>query len=211
MVWSLPNQMPMELSRLTNSSLVADTSAIINLNATRCSAEILAALPARLTVVDVAMGELDEGRKNGRPDAELFADLCKAGLVVVDRLGDIGKEMFEQLVIGPANETLDDGEAATIAYAVEHSFGVVVDDNKARRICRERYSHVKIQCSVELFKHPSIRQALGQQRFASAILNALRIGRMHVLPEHVSWVVGLIGEKNASACTSLPKRLRQVV
>lgn len=199
----------MEPSRLTNSSLVADTSAIINLNATQCSANILAALPARLTVVDIAAEELDEGRKNGRTDAELFANLCKAGLVVVDCLGDRGKDLFEHLVIGPASETLDDGEAATIAYAVEHSLGVVVDDNKARRICREQYSHVEILYSVELFKHPPIRKALGQQRFASAILNALRIGRMHVPPEYVSWAVGLVGEKNASACTSLPKRLRR--
>jgi predicted nucleic acid-binding protein len=189
--------------------IVADTSAIINLNATQCAADILGALPERLIIVDVAAGELEDGRKNGRPDVDMLDGLRKAGLVEIDGLGDAGEAVFEQLVVGPASETLDDGEAATIAYAVEHSLSIVVDDTKARRICREKYSRVQIRSSVELFRHSAIHRALGQDRLASAVLNALQIGRMRVLPEHIPWVVGLIGDKNASTCRSIPERSRQ--
>ncbi|MEJ0098501.1 MAG: hypothetical protein WDO12_01635 [Pseudomonadota bacterium] len=127
----------------------------------------------------------------------------------MEALGDAGEALFEQLVVGPASETLDDGEAATIAYAVEHSLGIVVDDAKARRICREKHGDVGLRYSVELFQHPALRQTLGQDHLSSAVLNALRIGRMRVPPEHLAWVVNLIGESNANDCGSLPKRARQ--
>lgn len=189
--------------------VVADTSTVINLNATQCAAEILAALPERVVVVDMVAGELEYGRRNGRTDADFLAELRKAGFVEVVSLGDAGEVAFEQLVAGAANETLDDGEAATIAYAVEHSLGIVVDDAKARRICRERYGGVRMRSSIEIFQHASLHRALGRERLVAAITDALQIGRMRVLPEHIPWVVELIGHQNASACRSLPRRLRQ--
>lgn len=188
---------------------VADTSTVINLNATQCAAEILAALPERVVVVDIAAGELEYGRRKGRADADMLTELRKAGLVEVDSLGDAGEVVFEQLVAGAANETLDDGEAATIAYAVEHSLSIVVDDGKARRICRERHGGVRMRSSIEIFQHASLHKALGRERLAAAITNALQIGRMRVLPEHIPWVMELIGDQNASACRSLPRRLCQ--
>lgn len=202
----------MELLRLSNASgrIVADTSAIINLNATECAADILRALPERVVVVDIAADELEDGRKKGRRDAEMLAQLKTAGLIEIESLGEKGEALFAQLVVGPANSTVDDGEAATIAYAVEHSLGVVVDDGKARRICRERYSEVPVQCSVELFQHPSVQGALGKARISSAVLNALQKARMRVLPEHVQWIVSVIGAANASSCRSLPKRSREL-
>lgn len=198
----------MELSRLSNPSgrIVADTSAIINLNGTQCAADILRALPERLVVVDIVANELDDGRKKGRQDADMLGELNRAGLLQIDSLSDTGEALFEQLVVGPANATLDDGEAATIAYAVEHSLGIVVDDSKARRLCRERYSGIPMRCSVEILQHASIHKALGEERLSVAVLNALRNARMRVLPDHLEWVVNVIGEANASACRSLPRR-----
>lgn len=196
----------MELSRLSNSSgrFAADASAIINLNATQCAGDILRVLPARLVVVDIVVGELEDGRKKGRRDAEMLAELRKAELLEIDGLGDMGEALFERLVAGPASATLDDGEAATIAYAVEHSVGVVVDDHKARRMCKERHSGLQMQCSVELFQHPSVQKAFGVEWLSSAVLKALQIARMRVLPEHIEWIVALIGHDNAISCPSLP-------
>ena len=201
--------MELSLLRKPSGSFVADTSTVINLNATQCAAEILAVLPERVVVVDIVVGELEGGRRNGRTDADMLVDLRKAGLVEVDSLGNAGEILFEQLVAGAASETLDDGEAATIAYAVEHSLGIVVDDGKARRICRERYSGVRMRSSVEIFQHSSLHTALGRERLAAAVMNALQIGRMRVLQEHVPWVVELIGDQSASACRSLPQRSRK--
>ena len=57
-----------------NELLVVDTSVVINLNATGCAKEILDALPQRVAVVDVVVGELEYGRSKGRSDAEMLAD-----------------------------------------------------------------------------------------------------------------------------------------
>jgi predicted nucleic acid-binding protein len=200
----------MGLPRLSKPSgrLVADASAIINLNATQCAAEILQALPERMVIVDVVAGELEGGRKKGRLDAAMLAELSNGGLVEIATLGDPGYLLFEHLVVGPAIATLDDGEAATIAYAVEQTLEVVVDDNKARRICREQYGGIPMRCSVEIFQHPSVQKSLGRERLSSAVLNALQRARMRVLPEHMNWVIDLIGDRNASSCHSLPRRKR---
>lgn len=197
----------MRCSHLSNPSsrVVADTSVIININGTQCGADILRALPDRMLIVDIAAAELDDGRKNGRKDADLLTQLYDAQLVEFVSLGDAGAALFEQLVAGPAHATLDDGEAATIAYAVEHSLGIIVDDSKARRVCRERYNGVKLRCSVDLFKHPSVYNALGDERLSVAVLNALMNSRMRVIPEDVEWIVQLIGEEHAKSCRSLPK------
>jgi predicted nucleic acid-binding protein len=197
-------------SRLSSprARIVADSSAIINLNATQCAAEILRALPERVIVVDIVVGELEDGRRKGRSDADMLAELRKDGLVEIDGLGNPGNVLFERLVVGPASATLDDGEAATIAYAVEHSLGVVVDDNKARRICREQYRELPIRCSVEIFQHPSVQNTLGRDRLSSAVLKALQTARMRVFSEHMGWVIDLIGDNNAACCRSLPRRNR---
>ena len=123
-------------------------------------------------------------------------------------LGERGELLFEQLVAGAASETLDDGEAATIAYAAETSLGIVMDDSKARRICRERFSGIPMRSSVEILQHASLHQALGEVRMVTAVVNALQIGRMRVFPEHLAWVLKLIGDEKASACCSLPRRSR---
>jgi predicted nucleic acid-binding protein len=200
----------MGLHRLSKPSgrLVADASAIINLNATQYAAEILHALPERVIVVDIVAGELEGGRKKGRQDAAMLTELSNSGLVDIATLGDAGYLLFEHLVVGSASATLDDGEAATIAYAVEQTLGVAVDDNKARRICREQYSAVPMRCSVEIFQHPAVQKSLGRERLLSAVLNALQTARMRVLPEHIDWVIHLIGESNARSCRSLPRRNR---
>jgi predicted nucleic acid-binding protein len=197
-------------SRLSSSStgFVVDTSAIININASQCGPQLLKALPLKLMVVDIAAAELETGRQKGRRDAAMLIDLRDAGLVDVVALGDGGEALFERLVVGPAHETLDDGEAATIAYAVEHSLGVVVDDSKARRMLREQFGHLIMSSSVELLQHPALASSLGKDGLAAAVLSALRTGRMRVLPEHISWVVDLIGDVDAASCPSLPKRSR---
>lgn len=195
-------------SRLTNAPtrFVADTSTIINLNGTECAADILGSIPERLVIVDIAAAELDNGKAKGRRDADMLATLKTAGLLDVVTLGEVGEGLFEKLIAGPANATLDDGEAATIAYAVEHSLSVVIDDSKARRICRENYSALPVRCSVELLQHPAISKELGEDRLAAAVLSALKIARMRVMPDQIEWVVALIGEANASKCSSLPLR-----
>lgn len=191
------------------AELVADASTVINLIASGHAREILAALPNRVGVVDVIPRELDVGRPMGHQHAQSLESLVEAGLVRVVSLGEVGCLYFEELVIGAAVDTLDDGEAATIAYAAEVSAVVVIDERKALRICAHRFPTLPLACSVDIFVHPMVQAALGPDGLRDVMYNALHDGRMRVLPHHLEDVVALIGSERAAECRSLPERARR--
>ena len=190
------------------SLIVADASTVINLNATGCAPVIVRALPNPLVVVDAIPAELEEGRHRGRFDAELLKELVASGLVGIVHLEDRMEPHFEELVIGAAAATLDDGEAATIAYAIEHKAIALIDERKANRICAERFPQLRRGSTVDIFAHPNVGQRLGGDSLAEAVFNALHHGRMRVLPHYVQWVVDLIGNERAALCPSLPASAR---
>jgi len=115
---------------------------------------------------------------------------------------------FETLVVGAASETLDDGEAATIAYAAEVSAVALIDERKAIRLCGARFPDLRLGCTVDLFAHASVQSALGRARLADALYRALIDARMRVLPRHLNGIVELIGDERVAQCVSLPRAVR---
>ena len=190
------------------SLVFADASVVINLNASGIAAPILDALPNRFAVVKEVALELENGRRHGRNDADALETLVAAGRVDLVQLGKPGVEHFMSLVSGPTAETLDDGEAATIAYALEHGATALIDERKANRICAERYDVLAIGCTIDVLAHCGVKAALGYTRLADGVFNALYHGRMRVLSQHVNWVVNLIGPERAAQCVSLPRSVR---
>ena len=197
-------------SCLTDSTLpvVADTSVIINLNATGYSEALLGALPNRLLVVEDVSFELAVDSRTGRNDAEALSALVAQGRVELVRLGDIGTQHFISLVSGPAHQTLDDGEAATIACALEHGATALIDERKAIRICTERFGALATGCTVDIFAQNDVQRVLERDPLANAVFNALYQGRMRVPAHYVGWVVNLIGRERAARCRSLPASVR---
>lgn len=191
-----------------NVALVADTSTVINLVATGLADEILAALPHRVVVVDVVLSELESGRARGYTHADRLRDLVDRATVDIVYLGAHGMRDFEALVVGGAAETLDDGEAGTIAYAVEHSAVALIDERKAARICTNRYPSLRLASTVDVLTHSLVGRSLGSERLAEALFNALRLGRMRVPPHHLDLVVTLIGPERVAQCSSLPRHVR---
>lgn len=189
--------------------LIADTSVVINLNATGCAEEILKALPHRVAVVDVVVDEINGGVRKGRQDAAKLAALIAANAVEVVKLGPQGLSRFESLVVGSAGETLDDGEAATLAYAEEAGARALIDERKARRLAGERHAAVPLGCTTDLLACGEVERAVGPAGVADAVHNALIGARMRVMEHHMDWVVRLIGDERAAACPSLPARTRQ--
>lgn len=200
----------MGLSCLTDPSakLVFDASTAINLNATGCAAKVLRALPHPVILTDVVLGELQEDSRNGRRDGDLVADLIAAGLMRVENIADLAQSLFENLVIGHGPDTLDDGEAATVAFAMERSLIPVLDERKARRICAERFPAQQVASTIDLLCHDAVAGALGAASLGDAVFSALQNARMRVLPKHEDWVVTCIGSDRAAQCLSLPVRLR---
>jgi predicted nucleic acid-binding protein len=188
--------------------IIADTSAVINLLATGCAEAILRVLPNRLHVVNTVVAEVDEGKRRGRQDAGLLNSLVAADLVEIVRLSQIGEEWFESLVIGHATETLDDGEAATISYALEHKRLALIDERKANRICSERFPGLSTAFTVDLLADPKLEERLGRQILAEAVFNALQEARMRVSLHRAQWVVDMIGRERVAQCKSLPNSVR---
>ena len=187
---------------------VADASVIINLNASGCAREIASAFPGRIAVVDIVLGELETGRPKGRQDAALLRQLIDDGAVDLVRLDDDAEEHFARLVIGPAEATLDDGEAATLAYAVQQEGVVIIDERKATRLCAALFPQIVVRTSLDLFAHADVLQHLGSARLGQALFEALVHGRMRVPPQFEAWIVEQIGPARAGQCPSLPPRLR---
>ena len=189
-------------------TVAADTSVVINLNATGCADRILGALPFAVVITDIVAAELQENRRSGRNDAALLAELIDLQLMRTVSLGIPGEQVFIDLVIGQAIDTLDDGEASTVAYAVEHVIRPVIDERKALRICAQRYSHLRPMSTVHLLMEQAVAAALGRDALAEAVFRALSSARMRVMPDQVGWVIALIGTNRAAQCPSLPAAVR---
>ena len=189
--------------------IVADASVVINLIASGFAATILGALAVPLRVPSEVKTEIERGRSSGRNDADELTGLVAAGKVTIVELGAEGMRCFSTLVAGPAKDTLDDGEAATIAYAMESDATVLIDEKKATRICTERFSHLTVGSTVDLVGCPAVQAELDQD-LADAIFKMLSVGRMRVLPQHLDWVVAQIGPDRAAQCSSLPASYREI-
>ncbi len=188
--------------------LVADSSTVINLIATGCAPSIITALSNPIVAVDIIPGELDTGRQRGRPHADRLQELVDAGYLEIVSLGDNGWLHFETLVTGPGSQTLDDGEAATIAYAAEHGAVAIIDERKGRRLCATHFPDLGLVSTVDVLLHPDVRQKLGDAGFAEAVFAALQAARMAVFQEHLAEILSIIGPDRAARCPSLPRRFR---
>jgi len=188
--------------------IAADASTVINLNATGRARDIIQVIGIKFIVIDVVQEELNIGRRNGRRDADLLDGLLADQLVELARLNADAMTHFEHLVIGPAVSTLDDGEAATIAYSVTARVTAAIDERKAIAICSQRYPALSVCSSVDILARPDVQSSLGREDLSAAVVRALIHGRMRVLPHNLRWVVEMIGPEQASACGSLPKIAR---
>ncbi len=191
------------------AALVADASVIININGTGHATDIIRAIPHAFTVTENACAELEVGSRTGHDDYVRLLELIDAGIVRRVSLGTTGLTVYESLIDGSTVRTLDDGEAATIAHAHEMSGIALIDERKARWLCAASFPKLAIVPTVELLMHDAIATALGTDRQADAIVNALRRARMQVPPEHVAKVCALIGPERAAQCASLPKLARE--
>jgi predicted nucleic acid-binding protein len=147
---------------------------------------------------------------SGRNDALMVSKLIAEQLITVAEVGPLKDGDFERLVAGSSAGTLDDGEAATIAYASECGMIGLIDEKKANNICRTQYPALLVGTTVDLLAADAVQAALSRADLANATLNALMGARMRVLPGHLDWVVNLIGQDNAAKCESLPKRVRSI-
>lgn len=187
-------------------TVVLDASVLINLDATSRAAEIVRAIDAQWKVVRAAYNEV-VGRAPATRERRSVMKLVADGHLEVVELEEPGLRVYQELIVGKAPETLDDGEAATIAYAVQVSGLALLDEKKATRICATRFPQLRVATTVDALLDPRVVRAMSPGDHSEAVLRALQVGRMQVAPSRLPHVLALIGE-NAQHCPSLPRSAR---
>lgn len=199
----------MTSSLLSNCEhLVLDSSVIMNLNATGYADRILSSLPMGIYIPKPVIKELERGEASGYTDAFDFRTLEKQGVIAEIPMNPLSQSEFINLVSGTTTSSLGDGEAATIACAYSDSLWAAIDEKKARRICSERYPDIGLICTVDILAHKSVISNLSNAEHSDAILAALEVANMSVLPEHLGWVVEQVDPMRLANCKSLPKFAR---
>lgn len=190
------------------SSIVLDSSVVINLNATQRTAEILRALPVKVEVTELVLDELKKGEAYGYDDGSKLRYWLDQGLMELVQLAGDELAIHRELVAGDARQALADGEASTIARAVESGAVAAIDERKAFWLCARRFRKVRVLRTIEILLHEIVRHQLGPQGVAEAIYLALRDARMYVPSELVDAEASLIGADRAVNCLSLPRQAR---
>ena len=188
--------------------MVADTSAVINLVSSGFATEIITSVTNEFVVPENVLSELNSGREKGHSHATQLEILIKKSIISILGIEGEVQSDLERLIIGPLRKTIGDGEAATIATAVEQDGCAIIDDRKARRICNQRFPALKFCGTIDIFRHPSVRNMLGDVTLADAVFSSLIEARMDVIG-HDNWVIDLIGVDRASKCTSLARSTRE--
>lgn len=152
-----------------------------------------------------------EVRRHPIKDRDLSAELdaWKSGaLLEVVSLSNHDRHVFDELTTKSIRTTLDDGEAATIAYAVGtlENAVPVIDEKKATRLFRQRWPGRRLIDSTILFRTLAEKELLSTETVQEAVFSALVHARMRVSHELKSWVVDLIGTDRAARCPSLGLR-----
>lgn len=118
------------------------------------------------------------------------------------------EDTFLSLVGGPAAVTIDDGEAATIAWAITNDAVIATDDRKAVQIAKVRFPLLKVLSTTDLLLHGNCQNALGPSAVVDCIENALLNAFMRVPIEQLDRVVQLLGPERTKKCRSLPSAVR---
>lgn len=192
------------------ATVVADASVAINLCASGAGEAILLGLPFRVAMAPEAIAEVTDDRRTGRADHIVLQRLLAAGRIEQIALDAAEEEIFAGLVIGSAAETLDDGEAATIALGVTRGMTVAIDESKANGLCDRRFAALGRISSSDLFLAENVVSSLGAEAHAAALFDALRLARMRVDERHLRDVASILGTDRLAQCPSLPRRLRLI-
>ncbi|QTN34837.1 hypothetical protein [Cognatishimia activa] len=187
------------------TAFVADTSVLINLEASGHAGTIIQATTGVLLTTKNAFDEVLAGELQGYSTAVELRDLCNSGALEIVELGGAEEAVYRSLVEGPAAQTLGDGEAATLAYAVENDAVALIDERKAQRICRERFGGTQVTTTTDLILHSNVVAELGDEQHVAAVHAALTKARMHVPRHRVAEVVKLLGVERSVDCPSLPQ------
>jgi predicted nucleic acid-binding protein len=189
---------------------VLDASAIINLLGTGQAQHLLSLLRVPIFAEHTAIREVTRHPIQGGDHVAELSALEAQGCLQPRMMGDEARALFRGLIASDLSGGLDDGEAATIAYAVAHSAVAVpvIDERKATRIFGKRWSNRLAIGTMALLSDSRIVDGIGREQLRDAVHSALVHARMRVPRELHDWTITLIGAERVATCPSLARFLR---
>jgi predicted nucleic acid-binding protein len=188
----------------SDCTLVLDASVLINLLGTGMAGEVVQAASLPMLVEDYAFEELRRHPLREQDIRSEIAALLDSRLLRRVRMDDAARTLFRELTDGDLTAGLDDGEAATIAYAISHAAAIpVIDEKKASAVFGRRWAPRSIIDTVALLGQPRVRAAFSTERYSAAIYSALLYARMRVPKAARPWIRELLGNTRAAQCPSL--------
>ncbi len=186
-----------------STAFVLDASVLINLLGSGLVEQLLTALPGPVLMADWTFREVLRDPSGRIPPAGIRQGLADTGLVEVRALDGTQIQLYLELASAPDPDRLDDGEAATVALAVGCGAAPVLDEVKARRVYRSRFPGGLLESTAGLFRRLNEGERLSPGDLRSALYQALRQARMHVVREEREWVIRTLGLELARQCHSL--------
>jgi predicted nucleic acid-binding protein len=160
--------------------LILDASVLFNLLGTGTPKELLRALDVPCWVEERTAAEVRR-MPGQRTESAPLQPLLMDGCLKLCRMSERAYETYLSLLSGPPTDTLDDGESAAIAMAVEGLGSVVLDDKKARRILAARFPGFASGTSLSLIIEAARRAAWSEQELRDAVTMARNVSRMAVV------------------------------
>lgn len=194
---------------LAEGALALDASGMLNFLGTGLEEELLDNLGRPIIMASKAIGELKYHPIDGQDIARSLERLKSRGILSEVGLGHAGHTIYSELAGEGIGAGLDDGEAATIALAIEHAATtiVVLDERKATRLFNERWPERLAVGTVTLLALTETR-GITREKLGDACCSALTHARMRVPAEAVDWVIELIGAERACSFRALQKAMK---
>lgn len=187
--------------------LVIDVGVGLNLLATGCAPDILAAFDPPIMMDDLPGDKVTAHPRGPLSMSAECAELMARGLLSRMVLSGPMFETFVDLVGAPAND-LGDGESAVLAYAHHTGSVAVLDGDQAHAVGRSRWPDLNIASTATLLADYRVMKRLGPERLQAAVCDALMVGHMRVLPDMISWVRSVVPADRLTNCPSLTVRAR---
>lgn len=197
------------LSRLdeTRTDIVLDASVLINLLATGRAATILANLDRKVLITSQAYSEVLRDPYTERNASETIKPLETANLISRRKLKGRTIRLYK-ILISPAGDALDKGEAATIGFCDEHKLIAVIDERKGKKVADQNSSVPLTVGSLDVLAYKKVIESFSSAEYREALLNAGRLGRMSFPVEWGQWAENILEESVARTLPGLKRFYR---
>jgi len=192
-------------SRLSSDHgvLVVDASVMINLLGTGRCADVLRIVSRKVLIDELAWQEVTSDPFSKDSGQKAMQSLVESALVEQVRLSDSAFERFLSLTGATPPDDLGDGEAATIAQALDLRAVPIIDERKATRIALSIEPSRPVLHTIDILGCSEVADALTERELGDLIYCALVYARMRVAAPCREWVSALIGPERVKDCPSL--------